>query len=115
MATPIIQIEAKRTCEQSLAFRAVVSPPHLRRKLPKLALPPLPGLTPRQELGQLLDQLDSPRASTYRRIAERALADNDADRIASSIRSVQGEIDRCHTEADKMHRLMPRLYPKPAA
>lgn len=115
MAQVKVLDEPKRTCEQSLAFRATVSPPHLRRILPKLALPPLPGLTPRQELCQLLDQLDSPRASTYRRIAERALADNDPNSIASSIRSVQGEIDRCRTEAEKMHRLMPRLYPKPAA
>jgi hypothetical protein len=115
MAMPVIRTEVKRTCAESIAFRATVSPSHLRRKLPKLALPPLPGLTPRQELSQLLEQLDSPRASTYRRIAERALADNNPDSIASSIRSVRFEIDRCHTEAEKMHRLMPRLYPKPAA
>jgi hypothetical protein len=115
MAKVKILTEPCRSCEESLTFRATVSPPHLRRKLPKLALPPLPGLTPRQELSQLLEQLDSPRASSYRRIAEQALADNNADEIARSIRSVQFEIDRCLKEAKKMHRLLPRIYPKPAA
>ncbi len=86
MATPLIRTEAKRTCEQSLAFRATVSPPHLRRRLPKPALPWVDGPSPAQVLRLLLGQLDSHRASVYRRIAEQALADNDADRIASATR-----------------------------
>lgn len=105
----------RRSCEQSLAFRATVSPPHLRRILPRPALPPSTTPTPAQLLRQLLDQLRSPRASVYRRLAQQALDDNDAQAIARATRDVQTEIDRCRTEAEKLHRLLPKLYPKPAA
>lgn len=79
-----------RTCEQSLAFRATISPPHLRRKLPRPALPAT-------YLRQLLAQLDSPRP-VYRRIGEKALATNDTKEIAEAIATLETEIAYCRTD-----------------
>jgi hypothetical protein len=99
MAEVTLSPPPRRTCEQSLAFRATVSPPELRRILPKPALPPLAGPTPAAQLRELLTQLDSPRP-VYRRIGETAL---------------QNEIDYCATQQRKLSDRFPLLYPKPAA
>jgi hypothetical protein len=105
----------RRSCEESLAFRATVSPPHLRRILPKPALPPVDGPTPAQELRQLLSQLDGLKASLYTRLAKEAIENNDVDRIAQVTSVVQVELDSRQRSAAKLHETYPLLYPKPAA
>jgi hypothetical protein len=104
----------KRSCEQSLAFRATVSPPELRRILPKPALPPLTGPSPAAQLRELLTKLNSPRP-VYRRIAENALASGEPHEIAQAISTVQNEIDYCATQQQKLSNRFPLLYSKPAA
>jgi hypothetical protein len=100
----------KRSCEESLAFRATVSPPELRRILPKPALAPLIGPTPTAVLRELLTVLNSPRP-LYRRIAEKALASGEPHEIDQAISTVQNEIDYCRATAQKLHKTFPLLYP----
>lgn len=107
MATPLICTEAKRTCKESLAFRATVSPPHLRRILPKPALPPLDGPTPAQLLRELLKQLDGPRAALHTRMANQALEDADSEAIARALRQVQREVDDRREAKEKLHKTFP--------
>jgi hypothetical protein len=114
MAEVTLSPPPRRSCEESLAFRATVSPPELRRILPKPALPPLAGPTPAAQLRELLTQLDSPRP-VYRRIGETALANGEPHEIAQAIRTVQNEIDYCATQQRKLSDRFPLLYPKPAA
>jgi hypothetical protein len=104
-----------RSCEESIAFRATVSPPHLRRILPKPALPPVTGPTPAQQLRQLLQTLDGPKQALYTRLAERAIEDGAADSIAQVINSVQVELDSRQRSAAKLQEVYPLLYPKKVA
>ena len=106
--------QPRRSCEESLAFRATVSPPHLRRVLPRPALAPTVGPSPAAVLRQLLTVLNSPRP-VYRRLGEQALASEDPEQVAQAIRTVQNEIDYCRASAEKLHKTFPLLYPKPAA
>lgn len=103
----------RRSCEESLAFRATVSPPHLRRILPKPALPPLPGPNPIQVLRELL-AYEYPEP-VWQRIGRRALDENDPTEIAKAIKSLswaKAQHEACQV---KLHKLLPKLYPKPAA
>lgn len=104
-----------RSCEESLAARALVSPRHLGRQLPPRAIPPDFGPNPIKVLRQLVGQLTGSRTALYTRIAEHALREGDSDDIARATRQVQAEIARCQAVAAQMHRLLPRIYPKPAA
>lgn len=103
-----------RTDEASRAARAAVSPPHLRRLLPCPILVQL-GPTPAQQLRAVLNQLTGPRASLYRRLAQQALESGESEAITDAYQKVKTEVIRCYDEADKMHRLLPNLYPKPQA
>ncbi|MBJ6145714.1 hypothetical protein [Hymenobacter sp. BT559] len=103
------------TDEQSLAHRAQVSPPHLRRKLPPRALPPLDGPSPAKVLRQLVQKLEGPNVNLYTRIANRALEDGDTESIANATEKVQREIDERLKSRRKLHETYPLLYPKPAA
>jgi hypothetical protein len=110
MAEVTLSPPPRRTCEESLAFRATVSPPELRRILPKPALLPLAGPTPAAQLRELLTKLNSPRP-LYRRLAEKALANGEPHEIAQAISTVQNEIDYCRATAQKLHKTFPLLYP----
>jgi hypothetical protein len=96
-----------RTCEESLAFRALVSPPHLRRQLPCPALPPMAVLAPAEQLCRLLATLDSPRP-LYRRLGQQALESGNAERIAFAITTLQIEIEFCRTDRAKFNACMGR-------
>jgi hypothetical protein len=54
MGNPIIKPAPRRTCEECIAIRERVSPPHLRRIHAKPALPSLPP-TEADELRELIE------------------------------------------------------------
>lgn len=64
MATPRILPEPRRNCEQSLAFRATVSPPHLGRRLPRPALAPIAPLRLVQQALDAKNPIELARALT---------------------------------------------------
>ena len=102
----------RRSCEESIAFRATVSPPQLKRKLPKPALPPLVGPSPAQVLRELLTYpFPEP---VWQRIGQRALDEGEPHEIAEAIQKLdQVKADHQKGKA-KLNKHLPNLYPKAA-
>jgi hypothetical protein len=112
MPTVKILPEPKRTCEQSLAFRATVSPPELRRILPKRALAPMLGPSPTALLRELM-AYPFPEA-LWVRMAQEALDSKDPDKINEAISKLDGRITDHKKGQAKLQRLLPNLFPKAA-
>lgn len=102
----------KRTDEESIAFRATVSPPHLGRILPKPALPPLPGPNPIQVLRELMEYpFPEP---VWAREAATVLRDGEPDKIAQAIKTLEWVKAQHQAGQAKLHKAYPLLYAKSA-
>lgn len=103
----------RRSCEESLAFRATVSPPHLRRKLPRPALAPTVGPSPAQLLREMMEY-PFPEA-VWQRIGQRALTDGEPHEIAEAIQQLGQRITDHQRGLAKLRKHLPLLYPKKVA
>jgi hypothetical protein len=109
MATPRILPAPKRPDEESLAFRATVSPPHLRRVLPKPALPAAPP-TPAAELRGLL-RYPFPEP-VWKHLVQRALDSNSPVELARALAQVKQRKADHEAGQAKLQKVLPKLYPK---
>jgi hypothetical protein len=108
MGEPIIKPAPRRSCEECIAIRERVSPPHLRRKLPKPSLPPLPP-TEADELRELMkNPLLRP---VFVSCARQALESGDPAKVSSELISLRFEIKCRQLNAAALHKAYPAFYP----
>jgi hypothetical protein len=108
MGNPIIKPAPRRTCEECIAIRERVSPPHLRRIHAKPALPSLPPT----EADELRELIEHPLIrDVYVSCARQALESGDTAKVSSELILLRFELKCRQRNAEALHQAYPAFYP----